>query len=42
MKAHFTLPLALLLICGGAALAQTPDGETPADETVCDGETGAA
>jgi hypothetical protein len=42
MKAHLTLTLALLLLCTGAALAQTPDGETPAEETVCDSETGAA
>ena len=42
MKARLTLTLALLLICTGAALAQTPDGETPAEETVCDNETGAA
>ena len=41
MKA-LTLTFALLLICTGAALAQTPDGETPAEETVCDNETGAA
>jgi hypothetical protein len=41
MKA-LTLTFALLLICTGAALAQTPDGETPAEETVCDSETGAA
>ena len=42
MKARLFLCLALVLICSGAALAQTPDGETPADETVCDSETGAA
>ena len=42
MKARLFLFLALLLICTGAALAQTPDGETPAGETVCDSETGAA
>ena len=42
MKARLFLFLALLLICTGAALAQTPDGETPAEETVCDSETGAA
>ncbi|HKI04021.1 MAG TPA: hypothetical protein VKK31_18725 [Thermoanaerobaculia bacterium] len=42
MKAHFTLTFALLLICTGAVLAQTPDGETPAEEAVCDNETGAA
>jgi hypothetical protein len=41
MKA-LTLTFALLLICTGAALAQTPDGETPAEETVCGNETGAA
>ena len=42
MKAHLTLYFALLLICSGAALAQTPDGMPPALETVCDMETGAA
>ena len=42
MKAHLTLAFALLLICTGAVLAQTPDGQTPAEETVCDNETGAA
>jgi hypothetical protein len=41
MKA-LTLTFALLLICTGAALATTPDGQTPAEETVCDSETGAA
>ena len=41
MKA-LTLTFALLLICTGAALAQTPDGETPAEEMVCDSENGAA
>ena len=29
-------------LSAGPALAKTPDGETPAEETVCDGETGAA
>jgi len=42
MKARLTLAFALLLICTGAVLAQTPDGQTPAEETVCDNETGAA
>lgn len=43
MKAHLTLFFALLLLCSGAALAQgTPDWMTPAEETICDGETGAA
>jgi len=37
-----TLAFALLLICTGAVLAQTPDGGTPAEETVCDNETGSA
>ena len=41
MKA-LTLTFALLLICTGAVLAQTPDGLPPALETVCDAETGAA
>jgi hypothetical protein len=42
MKARLTLALALLLLCTGAALASTPDGQTPSAETVCDSETGAA
>ena len=42
MKVHLTLFFALLLICTGAALAQTPDGTPPSGETVCDAETGAA
>lgn len=42
MKTQLTLAFALLLICSGAALAQTPDWMTPAEETVCDGEDGAA
>jgi hypothetical protein len=36
------LPLCLLLTFAGAAAAQTPDGSTPSQETVCDGQTGAA
>lgn len=36
------LLFALLIVCCGAALAQTPDLLTPAEETVCDMETGAA
>jgi hypothetical protein len=36
------LPLCLLLTFAGAAAAQTPDGAPPAEETVCDAETGAA
>jgi hypothetical protein len=42
MKAQLTLALALLLTSAGAALAQSPDGQTPAEETVCDHESGAA
>jgi hypothetical protein len=42
MKAGLTLAFALLLICTGAALADTPDGTPPSGETVCDGEVGAA
>lgn len=42
MKARFILTLALLLICTGIAVAQTPDGLPPARETICDNETGAA
>jgi len=36
------LPLCLLLTFAGAAAAQTPDGSPPSQETVCDGQTGAA
>lgn len=42
MKAHLTLVFALLLVCSGVAVAQTPDGLPPALETVCDAETGSA
>jgi hypothetical protein len=42
MKAQLILTLALLLTSTGAVLAQTPDGQTPAEETVCDHESGAA
>jgi hypothetical protein len=44
MKPQLILFLTLSLLCigTGAALAQTPDGETPAEETVCNTETGAA
>ncbi|HEX6901372.1 MAG TPA: hypothetical protein VF789_16725 [Thermoanaerobaculia bacterium] len=42
MKTRLILTLALLLICTGAALAQTPDLLPPARETVCDNEAGAA
>ena len=42
MRAQLFLTLAFLLICSGAALAQTPDEMPPALETVCDAETGAA
>ena len=45
MNVRLMLSFALLLICTGtgAALAQgTPDWETPAQEAVCNGETGAA
>ena len=42
MRARLTLTLALLLLCTGAALAQTPDWMTPSEETICDGESGAA
>jgi hypothetical protein len=36
------LPLCLLLTFAGAAAAKTPDGHPPSEETVCDGESGAA
>ncbi len=31
---YLTVTFALLLVCTGASQAQTPDGETPAEETV--------
>jgi hypothetical protein len=42
MKARLILAFALLTICTGAALAQTPDMLPPSRETICDLETGAA
>ena len=43
MKATLTaLSLSLLILFAGAAAAQTPDGETPAEELLCDKENGAA
>jgi hypothetical protein len=41
-KSILILILAFLTICTGTALASTPDGHTPAEETVCDNENGAA
>jgi hypothetical protein len=38
----FILPLCLVLTFAGAAAAKTPDGSPPSQETVCDGQTGAA
>lgn len=38
----WSLSLLLLPGYGQMAAAKTPDGEPPAEETVCDGETGAA
>jgi hypothetical protein len=34
--------LGFLIISNGTARANTPDGQTPAEETVCDNESGAA
>src|SRR5215208_6110421 len=42
MRARLTLFLALLLLCTSAALAATPNGQTPSEKTFCDNETGAA
>jgi hypothetical protein len=42
VRTSTTLLFALLVLCGGAALAQTPDLMPPSLETVCDMETGAA
>ncbi len=38
----FLFAAGLVLAVPLVASAQTPDGETPAVETVCDGESGAA
>lgn len=35
-----TVLLFVLIACTGTAWAQTPDGETPAEESVCDGLEG--
>ena len=40
-KSLWTLVLSVLVV-GTSAFAKTPDGQTPAHETVCDNETGAA
>jgi hypothetical protein len=44
MRDFWKISLALILCLGlaGVATAQTPDGETPAQEDVCDDEKGAA
>lgn len=38
----FTSLVCVLALAGGTAFAKTPDGKTPAEETVCDSEQGAA
>lgn len=38
----FFVVLCLLAVSGGNAFAKTPDGKTPAQETICDNEQGAA
>ena len=40
-KSLYILALALLIVAAPAA-AKTPDGQTPSEETVCDGQVGAA
>lgn len=42
LKFRTFLPLALFLILATGALAQTPDGETPAEEVTCDAYSGRA
>jgi hypothetical protein len=42
MKKSFVSILGLLTISAGAALAQTPDHQTPSRETICDSQRGAA
>ena len=42
MKKPFIVIFGLLVIPAGAALAQTPDHQTPSRETVCDSQSGAA
>jgi hypothetical protein len=41
-KAASILVLSAFVLGAGSASAKTPDGKTPAQETVCDNETGAA
>jgi hypothetical protein len=41
-KSILILILGFLTICTGTVQASTPDGQTPAEETVCDNESGAA
>lgn len=41
-KSLWILVLGFVVIGAGSVLAKTPDGQTPAQETVCDMETGAA
>lgn len=40
-KSILILSLGFLTISAGTALASTPDGQTPSEETICDSETGA-
>ncbi|MEE8526096.1 MAG: hypothetical protein V3T72_19330 [Thermoanaerobaculia bacterium] len=40
MRKELVVFLFLLVACTGAAWAQTPDGETPSEETDCDGLPG--
>jgi hypothetical protein len=42
LKKELSLLLFGLLVAWGAAGAKTPDGKPPSQETVCDGQTGAA
>lgn len=42
MRAKMSILFVCLLAFAGTALAQTPDGMTPAEETVCDGFSGAS
>jgi hypothetical protein len=41
-KIFLTLAFGFLLVSTGLSRAETPDGQTPSEETVCDGQIGAA
>jgi hypothetical protein len=41
-KSLWIFAVCAVFICAGSVSADTPDGQTPAEETVCDNEQGAA